>query len=656
MNHFTLGRLALTTALGWSLVAGSLAQTPAPASNEPTLQATPHAAGAETVVLPKSVPDPFEPVNRVLYGFNKELMAGAVKPTAKVYRFIVVKPVRTGIDNFGKNIIYPGRLINNLLQGKWAGARDETYRFGCNTTVGVAGFFDVATKWNIQKSDADFGQTFGQWGWKPACYIMLPIFGPSNERDTLGLAADTAANPLTYIAPYPARTPAYLTFISPYTYISYGILYNDLTDTVNDYVRVAQSEMDAYSELQYAWTFVRENRVADFQVKGKLDPASLETLETVFFTFKDPEFPGYGKTRSVLIPATGRKLKFTFWLQPKTAPVVYIIPGLGSHRLAASELALAELVYKQGFSAVCVSSTFNFEFMEQAATADVPAYMPVDVHDLHVALTEIDHHLEKLYPQRLGARAVMGYSMGAFESLFMAATESTNTAPLLKFDRYVAINSPVQLLYGISKLDEYFNAPLAWSAAERGTNIENTFLKVAALSKESLTPQTSLPFSGIESKFLIGMTFRLILRDAIYSSQRRNNQGVLEHPLRKMRRAAVYREIQQYSYADYLQKFLVPYYWARGIELASPEMLASASSLRTYAPSLRANPNVRLIVNQDDFLLPSEDLAWLRTTIAADQLTVFEKGGHLGNLSHPAVQKAILGALAGLQPVPPKPR
>jgi ABC-type transporter lipoprotein component MlaA/pimeloyl-ACP methyl ester carboxylesterase len=656
MNHFTLGRLALTTALGWSLVAGSLAQTPAPASNEPTLQATPHAAGAETVVLPKSVPDPFEPVNRVLYGFNKELMAGAVKPTAKVYRFIVVKPVRTGIDNFGKNIIYPGRLINNLLQGKWAGARDETYRFGCNTTVGVAGFFDVATKWNIQKSDADFGQTFGQWGWKPACYIMLPIFGPSNERDTLGLAADTAANPLTYIAPYPARTPAYLTFISPYTYISYGILYNDLTDTVNDYVRVAQSEMDAYSELQYAWTFVRENRVADFQVKGKLDPASLETLETVFFTFKDSEFPGYGKTRSVLIPATGRKLKFTFWLQPKTAPVVYIIPGLGSHRLAASELALAELVYKQGFSAVCVSSTFNFEFMEQAATADVPAYMPVDVHDLHVALTEIDHHLEKLYPQRLGARAVMGYSMGAFESLFMAATESTNTAPLLKFDRYVAINSPVQLLYGISKLDEYFNAPLAWSAAERGTNIENTFLKVAALSKESLTPQTSLPFSGIESKFLIGMTFRLILRDAIYSSQRRNNQGVLEHPLRKMRRAAVYREIQQYSYADYLQKFLVPYYWARGIELASPEMLASASSLRTYAPSLRANPNVRLIVNQDDFLLPSEDLAWLRTTIAADQLTVFEKGGHLGNLSHPAVQKAILGALAGLQPVPPKPR
>ena len=656
MNLFAVGRIALTAALGWSLVASSLAQTPPSSPTEPARNASLHeSAGAEVVVLPESVPDPLEPANRIIYAFNKGLMTGAVKPTAKVFRFIVVKPVRKGIDNFGKNITYPGRLINNLLQGRWAGARDETYRFGCNTTVGVAGFVDVASKWNIPKADADFGQTFGQWGWNPQFYVMLPIFGPSNERDTIGLAADTAANPLTYIAPYPTRTPGYLTYVSPYTYISYGILYNDLTDTVDDYVRVAQSEMDAYSELQYAWTFVRKNRVADFEVKGKPDAASLETLETVFFTFKDPEFPGRGKTRSVLIPATGRKLKFTFWLQPKKAPVVYIVPGLGSHRLAASALALAELVYQHGFSAVCVSSTFNFEFMESASTAAVPAYMPVDVHDLHVALTEIDRRLEKLYPERLGPKALMGYSMGAFESLFMAATESTNQAPLIKFDRYVAINSPVRLLYGISKLDEYFQAPLAWPAAERATNIENTFLKVAALSKTSLTPQTSLPFSGIESKFLIGMTFRLILRDAIYSSQQRNNLGVLEHPIRKWRRVPLYQEILQYSYQDYLQKFLIPYYWTWGIELSAPDVLANASSLRTYAAGLQANPNVRLIVNRDDFLLPDEDLAWLKTTFAEDQLTVFEQGGHLGNLSRPTVQKAILGALAGLQSSPPEP-
>src|SRR5271156_5516391 len=175
---------------------------------------------SESVVLPKSVPDPIEPFNRVMWGFNVGLMTDVIKPTSKVYRFVVVKPIRTGIGNFGRNLTYPGRLINNLLQAKWRGARDETYRFVCNTTVGVAGFWDVGTKWKIPKSDADFGQTFGQWGWQPQFYIMLPVFGPSNDRDTIGLAADTAANPLLYISPYDFDVNKPLTYLGPYSWIS----------------------------------------------------------------------------------------------------------------------------------------------------------------------------------------------------------------------------------------------------------------------------------------------------------------------------------------------------------------------------------------------------------------------------------------------------
>lgn len=635
------------------LVFLSLCLSPFAHGQEPAVGFT-RPPAAETVVLPKSVPDPIEPVNRVMWAFNKGLMTDAVKPTSKVYRFVVVKPVRTGIGNFGKNLTYPGRLINNLLQGKWSGARDESYRFVCNTTVGVGGFFDVGTKWKIPKSDADFGQTFGQWGWKPACFLMLPIFGPSNERDTIGLAADTAANPLIYIAPYKFVANDPLTYLGPYTYFTYAVMYNDLADSVDEYVRFSQAEMDPYSEIQYAWTFARANRVANFQVKGKQDKASLETLESVFFTFKDPEFPDRGKTRSVLIPATGRKLKFTFWLQPGKANVVYIVPGLGSHRLAEPSLALAELVYKNGFSAVCVSSPFNSEFMEHASTAAMPAYLPVDGHDLHVALTEIDHRLNTLYPDRVGNKALMGYSMGAFQSLFVAATEPTNQLPLIKFDRVVAINTPVRMAYGISKLDEFYRAPLNWPDAERADDIENTFLKVAALSKLSLTPRSSLPFSAIESKFLIGMTFRFMLRDIIYSSQRRNNEGVLQHRIRNFRRTPVYQEILKYSYQDYFEKFAVPYYQARGMASPAAETLEKAGDLRTYDAGLRANPDIRIIVNQNDFLLTDEDLAWLHATFAPEQLTVFAQGGHLGNLSNPTVQKAILAALTPMKPPQPK--
>jgi ABC-type transporter lipoprotein component MlaA len=371
-------------------------------------------------------------------------MTDVIKPTSKVYRFAVVKPVRTGIGNFGRNLTYPGRLINNLLQGKWSGARDETYRFLGNSTVGIAGFFDVASKWKIEKSEADFGQTFGQWGWKPNCFLMLPFLGPSNDRDTVGWAADTAANPLLYIAPYKFDANNPLSYLGPYTYFTYADMYNNMADTVDESVRFSQAETDPYSEIQYAWTFARENRVADFQVKGEQDAASLETIESVFFTFKDPDFPGRGKTRSVLIPATGRRLDFTYWLQPGKAPVVYIVPGLGSHRLAETSIALAELIYKNGFSAVSVSSPFNHEFMENASTAALPAYLPVDGRDLRVALTEMDRRLNALYADRLGGRALMGYSMGALESLFVAAAEPSNQPPLLRFDRYVAINTPVR--------------------------------------------------------------------------------------------------------------------------------------------------------------------------------------------------------------------
>ena len=230
-------------------------------------------APAETVVLPKSVPDPFEPLNRTMWAFNKGLMTDVIKPTSKVYRFVVVKPVRTGIGNFGRNLTYPGRLINNLLQGKWTGARDETYRFLGNSTVGIAGFFDVATKWKVKKSEADFGQTFGQWGWKPNFFLMLPFLGPSNDRDTIGWGADTAANPLLYISPYKFDANNPLSYLGPYTYFTYADMYNNMADTVGEYVRFSQAEPDPYSEIQYAWTFARKNRVADFQVKGEQDAA-----------------------------------------------------------------------------------------------------------------------------------------------------------------------------------------------------------------------------------------------------------------------------------------------------------------------------------------------------------------------------------------------
>jgi len=107
--------------LAWVMLAlglSSCAHLPKPAPG------VTNSSAAETVILPQSVPDPLEPFNRVMWGFNKALMTDVIHPASRVYRFVVVKPIRPGIGNFGKNLTYPGRLINNLLQGKGRGARD----------------------------------------------------------------------------------------------------------------------------------------------------------------------------------------------------------------------------------------------------------------------------------------------------------------------------------------------------------------------------------------------------------------------------------------------------------------------------------------------------------------------------------------------------
>jgi pimeloyl-ACP methyl ester carboxylesterase len=275
----------------------------------------------------------------------------------------------------------------------------------------------------------------------------------------------------------------------------------------------------------------------------------------------------------------------------------------------------------------------------------------VDTRDMHFALSEFDRFLTAKDPERITARALMGYSMGGFHALHLAATESTNAANLVKFDRFVAIDAPVRLDHAISQLDEHFRAALEWPAEERTGRIEQTILKVAALARNfgALSPDSTIPFSAVESKFLIGLAFRLSLRDIIFLSQSRTNQGILNQPINKWRREPLYDELLQYSFADYLEKFVTPYYLGRGVDLGSKDQLGAAVDLRTHVAGLKANRKVRVIENANDILLGDDSLAWLRETFAPEHLTVFESGGHLGNLRDPAVQRAVLEAIADLK-------
>ena len=144
--------------------------------------------------------DPLSGYNRVMTSVNDAFYGYLVRPLAIGYDFVMPDPIQGAFSDFFDNLMYPMRLVNNLLQGKFANSWDETKRFLINTTIGFAGLSDAATKhFNIPKHDEDFGQTLGFWGVPAGPHIVWPILGPSNLRDTFGLVGDYFTNPITYI-------------------------------------------------------------------------------------------------------------------------------------------------------------------------------------------------------------------------------------------------------------------------------------------------------------------------------------------------------------------------------------------------------------------------------------------------------------------------
>lgn len=137
--------------------------------------------------------DPLEGFNRKVYAFNDKLDRYALKPVAQGYQAITPLPARTGISNFFGNLGDVWTSLNNLLQGKPTDSLSDLGRFALNSTVGILGFFDVATEVGMEKHDEDFGQTLAVWGVGNGPYLVLPLFGSSTLRDTAAMPVDFLA-------------------------------------------------------------------------------------------------------------------------------------------------------------------------------------------------------------------------------------------------------------------------------------------------------------------------------------------------------------------------------------------------------------------------------------------------------------------------------
>ena len=143
--------------------------------------------------------DPWEPVNANIFEFNLKVDRYVLKPVAKGYDFILPDVVQVGISNIFSNLRFAPRFLNNVFQGKLKGAGIEVGRFLINSTVGLAGFFDLATKVDLVTPEEDFGQTLGFYGVNPGPYLVLPLLQPFTVRDFVGYVGDVFLNPINWL-------------------------------------------------------------------------------------------------------------------------------------------------------------------------------------------------------------------------------------------------------------------------------------------------------------------------------------------------------------------------------------------------------------------------------------------------------------------------
>ena len=165
----------------------------APVQKEPIIPAK---RSVEEYAIPEKqqafyVYDPWESMNRRIYNFNAIFDEYVFLPVVRAYEFILPKFAQTGVSNFFNNLTEINNLMNSLLQFKIVKVFNTIGRIAMNTTVGLGGLIDVATHEGVKREDEDFGQTLGFYGLGPGPYLVLPILGPSNVRDTGGLVVDT---------------------------------------------------------------------------------------------------------------------------------------------------------------------------------------------------------------------------------------------------------------------------------------------------------------------------------------------------------------------------------------------------------------------------------------------------------------------------------
>jgi len=216
--------------------------------------------------------DPWEPMNTNIFEFNRQVDRFVLKPVAKGYNFVVPDLVQVGISNIFSNLRFAPRFLNNVFQGKLKGAGIEVGRFLINSTVGLAGFFDLAKNVDLVTPEEDMGQTLGFYGVNPGPYLVLPLLQPFTVRDFVGYVGDVFLNPINWLVlpiieidaipsviAHKNRTTSSLIQIGARV----GAIVNERSRNLETYQGVEEATLDLYIAVRNAYLQKRAQEIRE---------------------------------------------------------------------------------------------------------------------------------------------------------------------------------------------------------------------------------------------------------------------------------------------------------------------------------------------------------------------------------------------------------
>ena len=216
--------------------------------------------------------DPWEPVNTKIFEFNRQVDRWVLKPAARGYNAVVPNPVQIGISNLFYNMRFPSRFINNLAQGKLAGAGTEVGRFLLNSSFGLGGLVDVAKYMDITTPEEDTGQTLGYYGVKPGPYVVLPLLPPFTLRDLVGYVGDIALNPINWLVFPIIEVNGIPSLVAHHNRTTSSIaqiggrveeILNDRSLNLEKFQGVEEATLDLYTAVKNAYIQKRRNAIRE---------------------------------------------------------------------------------------------------------------------------------------------------------------------------------------------------------------------------------------------------------------------------------------------------------------------------------------------------------------------------------------------------------